>query len=84
MCEKCVEAVRKHFPTVPDERIGELLWSSTAFPLAEPDVIDRQLAEMAGRGITAVDEACAFADEAMDRAMKEYRDERECGEIMRL
>jgi len=45
MCERCVDAVRKHFPDVDDDRISEILWEHTAFPMGQPDQIERQVAE---------------------------------------
>ncbi len=68
MCQQCVDAVRKHWPDLPEDQYGELLWGATAFPFACGEETANQVAEMAER--SGQDLGLALADEDTDRAMK--------------
>jgi hypothetical protein len=43
MCSLCVEACRRYFPQVPDDRMGDFLMSVTAFPFVCGKDVARQL-----------------------------------------
>lgn len=47
MCQKCVDAMQKHFPEVPGDLMYDFLMEETAFPFACGDAIEKQLAELA-------------------------------------
>lgn len=49
MCAKCVDAVYRTFPDVPESETGDFLMSCTAFPLADPETVERQLIELRAR-----------------------------------
>jgi hypothetical protein len=43
MCSLCVEACRRYFPLVTDDRMGDFLMSVTAFPFVCGKDVARQL-----------------------------------------
>jgi len=49
MCQQCVDACRRHFPEISDQEIGNFLFGFTAFPFADPEHLEKQLAAMARR-----------------------------------
>jgi hypothetical protein len=69
MCQKCYDAVKRHWPELPEEDYGALLMSATAFPLAGPDAIEKQLADLAQQTGCDVGKAIALVD-AESSAMK--------------
>lgn len=77
MCQKCHEALMKHFPDISDADGGRLLMSCTAFPFADPEQLEVQLGEIAERRRAGGNQAnwleaeCAFADSCMESAMAE-------------
>jgi len=73
MCERCIEAVREVFPAVPDADMMTLLWAATCYPFGAPEDVRQQLVAMRDAGINTMDEACAYAETAMDKAMGETR-----------
>ena len=73
MCQKCVDAVKRWFPKVRRKDYGDLLMSATAFPMAGPAYIEKQLKGMARKGITTVAAAAAYAGEQMERDMEKIR-----------
>lgn len=46
MCKRCVDSVTAAFPNIPDDQVGDFLLSCTAFPLGEPETVERQVAEL--------------------------------------
>lgn len=73
MCQLCVDAVKKWFPTVPKKQYGDLLMSATCFPMGDPQTIERQLRSMAEKGITTLEGASAYACEELFKASKKIR-----------
>ncbi len=49
MCQQCVDSCRRHFPEIHDGEIGSFLMGFTAFPFAEPEHLEKQLAALARR-----------------------------------
>lgn len=46
MCQKCADAVKLHYPDLPDADYGDFLMSTTAFPFGCGDTVERQVREM--------------------------------------
>jgi hypothetical protein len=74
MCQKCVDAVKKHWPDLPEEDYGTLLMSATAFPMADAEYIENQLEDLARRTRCDLGFACAIADWETSKAMDDMRD----------
>lgn len=55
MCERCVEALQRHFPELSEEAGCDLLWEQTCFPFGSCEQIESQIAEVAEqrRSVTA-------------------------------
>jgi hypothetical protein len=49
MCQKCLDAARRHFPDKTDEQRAGILIGATCFPFGSPEETDKQLAELAAR-----------------------------------
>lgn len=62
MCKQCIEAVRKHWPDLPNDQYGDLLWCTTAFPFGGPEIVEPQLEEMARLSGCDLEKAKAIAD----------------------
>lgn len=69
MCQQCVDAVREHFPSLPDDEYGSFLNGATAFGFATADVVVQQVAEMAERSGGNPGLAMVMADEDTERQM---------------
>lgn len=70
MCQRCVDAVRKYYPQVSDEDMGDFLMAATAFPAGGSDLIERQLKEAKEATDGSVEAACAFACAQVDAALE--------------
>lgn len=73
MCQKCIDAVKKHFPKLPKKHYGELLMSATAFPFGEPEYIEKQLKELKRKTDGTLGGAIAYAHRKLDEAMTRLR-----------
>ena len=60
MCQACVDAVAKWFPKVKKKDYHDLLMNATCFPMGSAKTIERQLRQMAKKGITTVAAASAY------------------------
>jgi hypothetical protein len=74
MCKQCVEAVKKHWPDLPEDDYGTLLMSATAFPMADPDYIEEQVAKLARQTRCNLDFALRIADWETSYAMANMED----------
>jgi hypothetical protein len=65
-----LEAVHKLWPGITDEEADAVLWSATAFPMADPKTVIKQVmrARRVGRGM--VRPAILRAERDMDQAMR--------------
>jgi len=70
MCEKCVAAVKKYWPNLPEEKYPELLWNATCFPFGDHEMVARQVKEMAIEAKHDLDRALAIAGAEMTKAMR--------------
>jgi hypothetical protein len=70
MCAKCFEAARSIFPGVPEGEVGNFLMNCTAFPLAEPEYIEKQLKELRAK-TNNYQECYAIVEEEMEKLSKE-------------
>ena len=46
MCAECLNSVQEIFPDIPESEVGNFLMNCTAFPLAGPETIKKQLQEL--------------------------------------
>ena len=65
MCQKCVDAVQKYYPNLPEEDWSRLLWGATAFPMGDAEQIEEQLAELIENTDGSLESALAYADKQM-------------------
>lgn len=76
MCQQCIDHVRRIFPDLPEQDIGHLLLGATAFPLAQPDTIEKQLLELKEKTNGTLEGMLAFADQELWKALeKETKNE---------
>lgn len=73
MCQKCIDAVKKHYPNLPKKDYGELLMSATAFPFGQPEYIEKQLKELKRKTDGTLDGAIAYTHQQLHRAMAKIR-----------
>ncbi len=66
MCQQCVDAVKKYWPDLPDDRYGDLLMSATSFPFGDADRVEREVREMAEQSGCDLGKAVAIADAELD------------------
>lgn len=69
MCRKCADALTRHFPYLSERDSMDLLMGATAFPVADPVTINRQLFRLSLR-TDDLDVALAIADEELHAAME--------------
>jgi hypothetical protein len=69
MCQRCYDALQKHYPHLSDEDKINILWSATAYPMAEAETIERQIAEVRAATDGTLFAALAYADKQMQAAM---------------
>ena len=69
MCQRCIDAVKRHWPDLPEVDYHRLLWNCTAFPVAPPEVIEQQVREMAEKSGCDLDKAIVIADMELSEAM---------------
>ena len=77
MCQRCVEAVKRYWPDLPQGDYGRLLWSCTAFPAAKPETVEQQVRDMAERSGCDLGKAMKIVDEETNAAMAQARAEPE-------
>ena len=71
MCQRCLDAVKRHWPDLSETEQGILLWNATAFPFSGPETTEKQLKEMAERSGRDLGKAIALAEADMEAAMAE-------------
>ena len=69
MCEKCLAAVRLHYPDLAEAEQVKLLWEATAFPFGSSGLIEKQLIELRGNTDGTLGGAIAYANNKLDQAM---------------
>jgi len=73
MCEKCLLAVKKYYPDLPESDYGELLMSATAFPFGHGETIEKQLKEASEATDGSLNQAIGYAEYKMDKAYGRYK-----------
>jgi hypothetical protein len=61
MCQKCVDAVARHYPGFTEEQQYELLVAATCFPFGSPEQVEKQLIELRAETDGTLDAALDFA-----------------------
>jgi hypothetical protein len=74
MCEKCVEAVKKWYPELPEDQWDDLLMDATCFPFGSPEMVEKQLKELREKTDGTLGGAIIFANEEMDKEYRQYKD----------
>ena len=74
MCQKCIDAVKKFWPDLPENQYSDLLWNITCFPFGDHNDVLSQVKEMAEKSGCNLDKAMAIANEQTKRAMSEITD----------
>jgi hypothetical protein len=69
MCQKCVDAVKEIYPDCPEEVMGDFLFSATAFPFGNGDLVRKQLLEAKSKGYSTYLEAISYANSKTSEAM---------------
>lgn len=81
MCQKCVDAIQKYWPNLPETDWHDLLWAATAYPFGDGDYVAAQVKEKAEQSGQDLGCAMAIAEAEMDLAMltvpEEQEDERD-------
>ena len=70
VCDKCYKTAQRLFPDVPEESLTDLLWGATCFPFGSAEQITSQLQEMHNVGLVTLEDAMAYAERKMDKAME--------------
>ena len=71
MCRRCVDVVRKYYPSMPDGEMGNFLMSTTAFPMGSADTIERQVRETWEKTDGTIAAAYSYAQKEFDKDMRE-------------
>ena len=70
MCQKCVDAIKKYWPDLPEEDWRHLLWGATPYPCGSAEDVVQAIRQMAERSGCDVGLACAIADTELERDME--------------
>ena len=73
MCQKCIDAAKRHYPDFSDEEVGALLMNATCFPFGSPELVERQIIEVRQNTDGSLQSAIDFAHEELDREMNKFR-----------
>ena len=73
MCEKCLLAVKKYYPDLPESDYGDLLMSATAFPHGNHETVERQLKETREATDGTLAQAIGYAEAKMDEEYEKYK-----------
>ncbi len=69
MCQQCVDAVKRYWPDLPDDRYGDLLICATALPFGDADQVVKQVQEKAEQSRCNLGFAMSLADRENDFAV---------------
>lgn len=67
MCQNCINAIKKHWPDLPERDYYTLLVDATGWPLTPHEDVMRQVADMAKRSGCKLNVAIGLAGGDMDR-----------------
>ena len=71
MCQRCLDAVKTHWPNLPDEHIGTLLMGATCFPFGPAERVEQQVVDLSRVTGQNLDFALRIADWELDYAMQD-------------
>lgn len=69
MCQICVDAVKRHYPDVPDEEYGRFLMGTTCYPFGDGRLVEEQLVTAKRNTDGSIQAAYEYADMVMSCAM---------------
>ncbi len=72
MCQKCVEAVKKYYPHLPEDKYGDLLMSATGFPFVSVEIVEEQVKKLAEKTDGTIEAAVAYANHLLDEEMRQF------------
>lgn len=81
MCQKCVDAIKKFWPNVPEDKWADVLWGLTCFPAGCGDIVAKQLEEMAIRSGQDLNKAQGIVWDEMCELNRKAIEEREKNDI---
>lgn len=65
MCQRCVEAIQRHYPHLTEQEGGELLMGATCWPMGTPEMVEKQLIELKEKTDGTLVGALAYADKEL-------------------
>lgn len=72
MCQLCIDACKRLYPTIDDAAVGDFLMMTTPFPFGTPEDTERALILIHAQTDGTVAGAMAFADEEMACDLTEF------------
>lgn len=73
MCQQCVDALKKFWPNLPENRWMDLLMGATSFPAGCGEQVAKDLEEMAIKSGQDIEKAFTIACEELDAAMDDLK-----------
>ena len=73
MCQACVDAIREHWPDLPEDEYGDLLYSATSYPAGDAEQVVAQIKEMAERSGRDLGVAIRLAVQDTEKAARSRR-----------
>lgn len=70
MCQKCIDAVKQHYPDLEHPQIGQLLMGVTCFPFGTPEQIEDNLIKVKKNTDGSLEAALTFADSELHKQLK--------------
>lgn len=77
MCEKCVAAIKKYYPHLPEGSYGDFLMSATSFPFGSHEKVEAQLKEIVDNTDGSVAAAHRYVEKRIDEEMAALKAARE-------
>lgn len=74
MCQKCLEAVRKHYSHLSDAEQAAALIGATCFPFGSHEMVEKQLQEVKEATDGTLGAALAYAENELRKAMEEVKE----------
>ena len=70
MCQICVDAIKKYWPDLPEDKWGDFLMSCTCYPAGCGEQVAEQVKEMAEKSGCDLKRAMGIANQEMEEAMR--------------
>ena len=73
MSQQTFDLVKKYYPHLSDEDLGDLLMEATCFPFGSLEQVEKNLIELIENTDGTLEGAFIFANEKLDRQWAEYK-----------